>query len=60
MSMLPAGISLSPGAMTPSTAKQVSALVDMPDELMDLLFRFLHQNDGVLSKRARGSGSSRR
>lgn len=33
--------------------RQVSALVDMPDRLMDLLFRFLHQNDGVLSKRAR-------
>lgn len=33
--------------------RQVSALVDMPDRLMDLLFRFLHQNDGQLSKRAR-------
>lgn len=33
--------------------KKVSALVDMPDRLMDLLFRFLHQNDGMLSKRGR-------
>jgi len=33
--------------------RQVSELVDMPDRLMDLLFRFLHQNDGILSKRAR-------
>lgn len=33
--------------------RQVSALVDMPDRLMDLLFRFLHQNNGLLSKRAR-------
>jgi hypothetical protein len=24
----------------------------MPDRLLDLLFRFLHQNDGKLSKRA--------
>lgn len=33
--------------------KRVSALVDMPDRIMDLLFRFLRQNDGTLSKRAR-------
>ncbi len=33
--------------------KRVSILVDMPDRLIDLLFRFLRQNDGVLSKRAR-------
>jgi hypothetical protein len=26
---------------------------DMPDYTMDLLIRFLHQNQGVLSKRAR-------
>ncbi|MGV8949053.1 MAG: Fic family protein [Candidatus Paracaedibacter sp.] len=26
---------------------------DMPDHIMDLLIRFLHQNQGVLSKRAR-------
>jgi hypothetical protein len=25
----------------------------MPDRTVDLLFRFLHQNDGRLSKRAR-------
>lgn len=36
-----------------SFKRQVSSLVDMPDRLMDLLFRFLHQNGGVLSKRAR-------
>lgn len=28
-------------------------IVDMPDRLLDLLFRFLHQNAGVLSKRGR-------
>jgi hypothetical protein len=33
--------------------RQVSALVDMPDRVADLLFRFLRQNDGQLSKRAR-------
>ena len=33
---------------------QVAALVDMPDRMIDLLFRFLHQNDGHLSGRARG------
>jgi Fic family protein len=31
----------------------VSAIADMPDRLLDLLFRFLRQNGGVLSKRAR-------
>ncbi|THV15793.1 Fic family protein [Rhizobium rhizophilum] len=33
--------------------KHVSVLIDMPDRLIDLLFRFLRQNDGMLSKRAR-------
>ncbi|SFT60192.1 hypothetical protein [Mesorhizobium sp. YR577] len=33
--------------------KQVSALIDMPDRVTDLLFRFLRQNNGMLSKRAR-------
>jgi Fic family protein len=33
--------------------KRVSALVDMPDRVLDLLFRFLRQNEGKLSKRAR-------
>ncbi|WID99972.1 Fic family protein (plasmid) [Bosea vestrisii] len=32
---------------------RVSAIIDMPDRLLDLLFRFLRQNDGQLSKRAR-------
>jgi hypothetical protein len=31
----------------------VGAIVDMPDTTIDLLFRFLHQNGGRLSKRAR-------
>lgn len=31
----------------------ISYKFDMPDYLMDLLIRFLHQNKGVLSKRAR-------
>ena len=31
---------------------RIEALVDMPDRTVDLLFRFLHQNDGKLSKRA--------
>lgn len=32
---------------------RIEALVDMPERTIDLLFRFLHQNDGTLSKRAR-------
>ncbi|WP_269285319.1 hypothetical protein [Sinorhizobium psoraleae] len=32
---------------------RVQGLVDMPDRLLDLLFRFLRQNGGRLSKRAR-------
>ncbi|WEX75153.1 Fic family protein [Sinorhizobium numidicum] len=32
---------------------RVHGIVDMPDRLLDLLFRFLRQNDGRLSKRAR-------
>jgi len=31
----------------------IEAIVDMPDVTLDLLFRFLHQNGGRLSKRAR-------
>jgi hypothetical protein len=31
---------------------RIEALVDMPDRTVDLLFHFLHQNDGKLSKRA--------
>ncbi len=31
----------------------LSLVVDMPDRLSDLLFRFLHQNGGKLSRRAR-------
>ena len=31
----------------------VKAIVDMPNRTMDLLFRFLSQNDGKFSKRAR-------
>jgi len=31
---------------------EVSNLVDMPDRLLDLLFNFLQQNQGALSKRA--------
>lgn len=32
---------------------KVLAMVDMPDRLLDLLFRFLRQNGGKLSRRAR-------
>ena len=32
---------------------RVSAIADMPDRLLDLLFRFLGQNGGTLSRRAR-------
>jgi hypothetical protein len=32
---------------------RIEALVDMPERTIDLLFRFLHQNNGTLSKRAR-------
>ena len=32
---------------------RLQAIVDMPDRTADLLFRFLHQNDGRLSRRAR-------
>ena len=31
----------------------VSLMIDIPDRLLDLLFRFLHQNGGRLSRRAR-------
>lgn len=31
----------------------IEAMVDMPDRTIDLLFRFLHQKAGRLSKRAR-------
>lgn len=33
--------------------KAITTIVDMPDRTLDLLFRFLHQNDGKLSKRGR-------
>ena len=33
--------------------REVEALVDMPERTIDLLFRFLHQNGGRLSQRAR-------
>ena len=36
-----------------SFRRQVEDIVDMPDNTVDLLFRFLRQNDGTLSKRAR-------
>jgi hypothetical protein len=32
---------------------RIEAIVDMPDRTIDLLFRFLHQNAGHLSRRAR-------
>ncbi len=32
---------------------EVQQMIDMPDRLLDLLFRFLRQNEGRLSKRAR-------
>lgn len=32
---------------------RIEAIVDMPDRTIDLLFRFLHQNGGRLSRRAR-------
>ena len=34
-------------------AERVQAMIDMPGPTIDLLFRFLQQNDGALSKRAR-------
>lgn len=33
--------------------QRVEAFIEMPDRLIDLLFRFLHQNGGRLSNRAR-------
>jgi hypothetical protein len=36
-----------------SFRRQVEDIVDMPDTTVDLLFRFLRQNDGRLSRRAR-------
>ena len=33
--------------------KGVEAIVDMPEKTINLLFRFLQQNGGILSKRAR-------
>jgi Fic/DOC family len=35
-----------------SFRRQVDAFIDMPEHMTDLLFRFLHQNDGRLSQRA--------
>ncbi len=35
---------------------RVATIVDMPDRTIDLLFRFLHQNESRLSKRAREQG----
>ena len=32
---------------------RIEGLVDMPERTVDLLFRFLHQNGGSLSRRAR-------
>jgi hypothetical protein len=32
---------------------KLALIVDMPDRLSDLLFRFLNQNGGALSRRAR-------
>lgn len=32
---------------------QIASMIDMPDRTADLLFRFIQQNDGRLSKRAR-------
>jgi hypothetical protein len=32
---------------------RIEMLIDMPERTLDLLFRFLHQNNGTLSKRAR-------
>ena len=32
---------------------ELNLMVDMPERLSDLLFRFLHQNDGRLSRRGR-------
>ena len=32
---------------------RIDAMIDMPERLIDLLFRFLQQNDGRLSDRAR-------
>jgi hypothetical protein len=32
---------------------RIEHMVDMPNQTIDLLFRFIHQNDGRLSKRAR-------
>jgi Fic/DOC family len=36
-----------------SFRQQVDAFIDMPERMTDLLFRFLHQNRGRLSQRAR-------
>jgi len=34
-------------------SQHVTSFIDMPDRTIDLLFRFLHQNEGRLSNRAR-------
>jgi hypothetical protein len=39
--------------------RRLDDIVDMPDRTIDLLFRFLHQNGGRLSKRARQQEFSR-
>ncbi len=35
-------------------SEAIQAIADMPDSTIDLLFRFLKQDSGQLSKRARG------
>ena len=39
--------------ITINFATALKTIVDMPDRTIDLLFRFLHQNGGQLSKHAR-------
>ncbi len=34
---------------------QIESIVEMPERTIDLLFRFLHQNGGTLSRRARAN-----
>jgi hypothetical protein len=36
-----------------SFRRQVDAFIDVPQRMTNLLFRYLHQNDGRLSQRAR-------
>ena len=45
--------SCTPSTWTSRFRRGIERRFDLPARMLDLLFRFLHQNNGVLSQRAR-------